>query len=385
MLAELIPKVAAQEGAEKDQDKYQNYYARPSLAGPGRCLRQMVYWALGKEQAETNDRMYLVFDSANWYEELIADWIRKTSIRLHSEQMEVEVFGKHIPKGKGHIDGILSDLRGDERLWENKAINHFTWYSYWENEPPWDHICQTCIYLNGLQRVQPEITEAILFLVNRNTNQFIEYLIEYHDDCALLKSVTHSTGEVRELNILIPHIVGYCEWKFHLVQSFYDRSIQTGKDQLPERGYSMDDWHCSYCPYNEICWENFKEELENLRSDVDLPDELEDMIRYFQEVKMHVRSGEKERDELRDKIKALLVANDARSGQVGPYVVSMTYLESKSIDRDRIPRDLLDQLIVIKKSARLNVRKPEPKKRVAKKKVAKKMKEKKKNAKANPV
>ena len=153
MLAELIPKIAAMEAAEKEPGKY---YPRPSLAGPERCIRQMMYWGMDTPQEKAGDRMWLVFNDSSWHEELTADWIRKTAFRLHSEQMKV----KH-DFLTGHIDGIATDILNIDRLWEHKAINHFSFEKYWngkDGELPLDNICQSCIYCKGLQNDNPEIS-----------------------------------------------------------------------------------------------------------------------------------------------------------------------------------------------------------------------------------
>ena len=101
MLADVIIKVAGMEGKERGE-----YYPRPSLSGPERCIRQMVYWASGiKEDKKMGDRFQMTIDDSSWHETLTGDWLQKTAFKLHSEQMEVET-----PVGKGHIDGILTDI-----------------------------------------------------------------------------------------------------------------------------------------------------------------------------------------------------------------------------------------------------------------------------------
>ena len=124
MLADVLLKVA---GTEKRE---QEYRPRPSSAGPERCLRQQVYKARGQKGGPMGDRFVVVLDDSSWHEELTADWIRKTTFRLHSQQMEI-ICGEAPHMGQivpvlGHIDGIITDVTGVDRLWEHKAINYFT-------------------------------------------------------------------------------------------------------------------------------------------------------------------------------------------------------------------------------------------------------------------
>ena len=83
MLAELIPQIAGQ-----DQRKFK-YRPRPSNAGPERCIRAMVYSALGIEPKPLPGRSILIMDDSSWHEELSADWINKSVYKLHSRQMGV--------------------------------------------------------------------------------------------------------------------------------------------------------------------------------------------------------------------------------------------------------------------------------------------------------
>ena len=85
MLADVLVKVA---GFEKEDHGL--YTPRPSLAGPERCIRQIVYWANGTPEDRTiGDRFIMVLDDSSWHEHLTADWIRQSAYTLHSEQMHI--------------------------------------------------------------------------------------------------------------------------------------------------------------------------------------------------------------------------------------------------------------------------------------------------------
>src|SRR3990167_5232823 len=121
MLAEIIHKIAAAEYAGK---KEQTYRPRPSLAGPERCIRQLVYMAQGKEKKSLGGRAITVMDDSAWHAELTLDWLRKSAYKVHSEEMEIRV-GDMV----GHIDAIVTDIIGGEYVLEHKAIAHFSWLS----------------------------------------------------------------------------------------------------------------------------------------------------------------------------------------------------------------------------------------------------------------
>lgn len=162
MLAELIEKIAGFEVKES------SYYPRPSLAGPERCLRQLVYMARGVPSKKKEDRFHLVLDDSSWHEELTLDWLRKSAFKVHSEQLEVEC-GNVIWQGqpftlKGHIDAIVTDLMGKDYLLEHKAINHFSFQKYLEKQYPIDYLTQCCLYIVGLQKLNPEIKDGILLI-----------------------------------------------------------------------------------------------------------------------------------------------------------------------------------------------------------------------------
>jgi len=352
MLAELLPKIAAMEAGERESSKYRK---RPSSAGPEKCIRQMVYHGLDTKKQQTGDRMWLVFDDSSWHEELSADWIRKTAFQLHSEQMKVDV-----GELKGSIDGILTDITGVERLWEHKAINHFTFVMYWEGKNgslPLDNICQSCIYCKAVQGDNPDnpdITEILLLIKNKNTAQYMEYLIEYHDDVALIKEATHSTGEKKEINQLIYFPVSYCMDKFRQVQAHIE------KKTLPPRQYEMTHWRCEYCPYMDKCWEGYENEFDKLESDAALEGDIVDLCKYYLECTMHESEMKKEKDGLKKQIKDILKAKEVKDGNAGEYVLKMSLVKYEKVaDMNLVPKENIKTTM----STQLRITKPKPKKK----------------------
>src|SRR5438105_2670715 len=83
MLADVIPDLAFRQTHEH------LYRPRPSLAGPERCLRQLVYLAMGTKGRPFPGRFLLVLDDSSWHEELTLNWLAQSEYKIHSRQLEV--------------------------------------------------------------------------------------------------------------------------------------------------------------------------------------------------------------------------------------------------------------------------------------------------------
>jgi len=327
MLADVILKIAGMEGEEEQHE----YYPRPSVSGPSRCIRQMVYWGLGVKRLPLPGRTMLIFNDSSWHEELTMDWLRKSAFQVHSPQMKVSIDFPGIPINlEGSIDFIVTDITEKDVLVEHKAINHFTFQGFWDGELPVDYLTQTCIYLRGLQKVNPALTSALLLIKNKNTAAYIEYAIGYQgvvDRCEVL-SLTDSNGKVKEINKSIENITLDAFTKFMVVADYIS------KKTLPKRQYFVDDWQCSYCGWAGICWEGYRKEFEELKTSVMLSDEVGDMLRYYKEVGAHKSAITKEYEELSDKIKATMKEAGAREGVAGEYIAKLTLVESTRLDKE---------------------------------------------------
>lgn len=357
MIAEIIPKIAGQFGNTESK-----YYARPSLAGPERCIRQMVYWGLDIAREPLPGRSVLVFDDSSWHEELTADWIRKSAFHLHSEQMKVTVshpdFGW---KREGRIDGILTDIIGKDYLLEHKALNHFTFQRFCDGEIPLDYFAQCADYMKGLQDINPDITRGILLIKNKNTAAYIEFLFEYRFDNLMILELTNSTGEKKDINITLENIVGESFRKFEAVEQYIVKRI------LPKRQYFIDEWRCQYCGWAGTCWKDYEKEFQELKTDTQLPDEIADMIRYYKELGAQKTEVEKEYKALADKIKGVMKEANAREGRAGEYVCKVSLVESERLDKSLLSPGEVEKATVKSFYERLWVTAP---KKTAKKKVA---------------
>jgi len=322
MLAEILPKIA-----QMDYKEYE-FRPRPSLAGPDRCIRQMVFWGMGIPRSPLPGRAVIVFNDSSWHEELTADWLRKTAYKLHSQQMPVDC---RPPMGKGLIDGIITDFEGVDRLLEHKAVSHFSFQRLWDGPLPMDYLTQVAIYLDGLQKVNPEIEEAILLIKNKNTAAYVEYRVRFVWDAVGVIEMVNSQGEHKEPDVLIPDIYQNAIDRFEEVLS------RIAEKRLPKRQYEMDDWHCEYCGWFGKCWENYEEEFDQMAVDIVLDDGTAELCRRYKEL----GEASKEKDVIAKTLKNLLNEKDARKARAGEFFITRSLGKSKRIDKELIPADIL--------------------------------------------
>ena len=65
MLADVILKIAGQFQEEEEH----KYYPRPSMAGPERCTRQMVYHGLNIAKEPLAGRAVMIFSDSSFHED----------------------------------------------------------------------------------------------------------------------------------------------------------------------------------------------------------------------------------------------------------------------------------------------------------------------------
>jgi hypothetical protein len=239
----------------------------------------------------------------------------------------------------GHIDGIVTDIIGNDYLLEHKGINHFSWQKYWDGSIPYDYVAQCCIYLRGLQSVNPNINRAVLLLKNKNTAAYMELIIYYDASCdtAMVERANNSNGETKQICEPITKAVLSCFQKFQFVNDCIK------KHTLPKRDYFIgDDWHCDYCAYGKTCWEGYKKEFTELKTATMLPDDVADMLRYYRELGAQKTSIESEYKDLADKIKNTMKEVGAREGRAGEYIARLSLIESSRIDKELLtPTEIL--------------------------------------------
>jgi hypothetical protein len=346
MIAEILHKLA-----ETNQEKEYKFYPRPSLAGPERCIRSMVYWGLNSPREPFPGRTQHVFDDGIWHEELTADWLRKSTFRLHSEQMKVN---SRKPMTWGHIDGIVTDLLNVDRHYEHKGLNHFTFEKYWKgDEYPEDYFTQCAIYNEAIQKeLLPDLRESILLIKNKNSAAYMEYILslDIKTDSMIIVNKTHSTGETIRLNILRENIVTSACDKFYKVLDYVKRKT------LPKRQYDIDHWRCEYCSYGKVCWAGYEKEFKELKTDTMLPNEVEDAVRYYRELGAQKKDIEAEYKKLGKTIKDTMKEADAREGKAGNYICRMALVKRSNVDHNLIPQKLIEAATQYSHYERLYIR-----------------------------
>jgi hypothetical protein len=249
---------------------------RASLAGPDRCRRQQVYWALGIPRRPLPGRAVIVFDDGRWHEELTLDWIRRSAFRVHSEQMEIVCGSVARPDGsrvavRGHIDALLQTPIGEEWLLEHKALNPYTYERLVRGEEiPEDYVAQCVLYLSGLASIS-KVAGAVLLVKNKASSAYLEFRIEWtrETDVALLSlvEVTSKPGFRPGPPVRLEGVLAGALARFEVVLA------HVAAKTLPPRDYRFDDWQCSYCGWGDLCWAGYVAEL--ARADAPLSPEAE--------------------------------------------------------------------------------------------------------------
>ncbi len=354
MIADVILKVA---GFDKDSVPY---YPRPSYAGPERCLRAICYEAQGYKKVFP-DRFYALLDDSSWHEELTLDLLRKSSYRVHSEQMVVEC-GQVTHKGRpftirGRIDGILTDLLGVDRLLEHKAINHFAFQRYSEEGFPLDYLAQMAFYFVGLSKIQPGITEGILLLKNKNTSQYLEFYVGYcvPEDLLTVKEVIRSDGMRRE-GTEIQGLYRQSMERFEEVE----RHVKEGT--LPPRPYGPGDWQCQYCAFSEKCDESYVEEFKDFSTeDVEVP-ELQGLVQEYVSLASKKKDIETLVEVNRKRIREVLKLLNTSRARVDGFAVTLSLQKRTVLDKEKIPyevvkvaqRDVLSEVLNVRSVKKKN-------------------------------
>jgi hypothetical protein len=324
-LREIMLSQAIVRAAGKGKQPRQPWYPRPSAAGPERCIRQSVYHARGfREDKPIGDRAILAMDDSSRHEELSADWISKTGYTLHSRQMEVRPFYDI----SGSIDGIIRDKHGTDRLWEHKAINHFTFEKYWKGIWPIDYFTQCCIYVKGLDI---DVNEAILLIKNKNTAQYLDYLIRYYsgNDLCHIIEVEHSSGDIRrgidnKPLISFPNIIS------NALNVFREINKHVKAQTLPDRPHEIGtQFPCGYCSWEDTCWQDYDKEFEKLSTTAELTQDWEERCKYYLETHMHYKDYDDEVQGLKSAIKEDMKKLGIRKGRVGKYIVHLMLINQK--------------------------------------------------------
>jgi len=359
MIADLILQVAKQYNKEQVANNAGNnsvYRHRPSNSSfthdychDTRCLRQMVYQSLGFPQEDLAGRAVLVFDDSSWHEELTKNWIDKSIIKLHSSQMKVDciqtIRGQQV---SGSIDGILTLPTGEDILFEHKAINCNSWERYAKGDPtelPWDYLAQCAIYINGLNKFNPEIKKACLLMKNKNTSAYLEYLLSYDFKTDTL-SVNELITSQRDIVEIHHNMVGILD---NILKKWDEVDTYSGSKKLPLRPYPADNWRCQYCGYKNQCQNtDRKTEFEVLQDSGKVIEDKKafDLIdNYFiqkaekSRLESQARKFEKDLDFMKLEIENLMLDLGLKKAVCGKYSVNLTQTERELVDKELVNKN----------------------------------------------
>ncbi len=383
MISQHMMKIGS-DGFDKERHAY---YPRPSGAGTERCIRAQVYHAL--DIPETNgmgDRYALTIQDSIWHEDLSRDLINRSAMfHLHSDQMaldciELDFVKKPVPMLEdikshsqgdvrahniwlheqgwkwcgickkpvplnmlhGHIDGVITDIADIDRLWEHKAINFYAFDRYWSGDDEWpiDYFTQCCLYVRGLQKVNPKINEALLQMKNKNTAQYIDYQLRYDTETDTLEvlEIEHSNGDVRAADAgfalhTVPNILGNAMERFKQIEAY------RLERKLPRRPYPLDTYYpCGWCGWRDLCAENYIEEARKSRKPAraKLPDTLEEDIKEYYQVSLTYSQAEKRKKQLKELITPELDELEVNRGEIGDLVVSLSIQERTYLDKEKL-------------------------------------------------
>ena len=337
MLVEVIKKIA-----EETQEARQPYRHRPSSAC--KCIRQSVYHAMKVEPKMLPGRALLVFDDSKWHEELTSDWIRKSGYKLHSEQMKVDVFKVNNIMVGGSIDGMITDPMGNDYLLEIKSINHFAFQRIEKNpSEAHEYYVQCVLYLYGLKKEVGADLDAVLLIKNKNTAQYQECLIvpDRGSATSFVNVYTIEGSNRGQLIYTIDDPVQTAWKRFNLIDECLSKNI------IPERPYRRDDWHSGYCPYQEVCWAGYEEEVAAMPRGIDLePYFSKELITTYLNCKEEYDDLNKDLKEAKDALKNIMMNLKIQSGYIGDVEITRNFREIKGYQV--LPRT--DEIISIKKN-----------------------------------
>jgi hypothetical protein len=358
MLAEIISQIA---GAEQTRQKY---HPRPSSSGPERCIRSMVYDAMGIEPKKIPGRAILVMDDSSHHEDLTIGWINKSVMTIHSNQRGVNCMaidspflnheyvcktcGDTVPAGMihGHIDGICEEMTGEKHLFEHKALNHFSFQRLENGERlPQDYVCQTVMYENGLRENHGEkLGFSILLVKNKNTAQYMEFHILYNKDEDTVTIQTYMVDyndDGKPFLLMLKedtmfYVLKNVKSKFEAIDKHFK-----GKT-LPERPYiEPEEFPCGYCGWKNHCWADYKNEILNRKNAVQLDPAIIDLVVAYKATGVERIIVEKKEKDLKQQIKQAMIDKAANTGIAGPWLVNLTQDTTSRIDKKLIPFDIL--------------------------------------------
>lgn len=355
MFAELLLG-AAQLGLRTDEP----YRPRPSMAGPERCERQMVYKARGVEELAVSSRLAVVFKDGVAHEQVTLDILKTTLFDIHAEQLPMDLHGVlewlegeppyrcsvcsaaqgHpvlIPATTlhGHIDALARDLFEVDRLVEHKGFVSHIFKRLWDQEKePLDNFTQAVLYFRGLKEKGLAVDEGALLIKNKDTGAYLEFELryDYEQDILYVPVKTRSPHEREEVNRSYAGLFRATIEKFRRVH------CHTIHETLPERLKDPNDVRCDYCPFQDICWEGFV--APPLTDHIALPSHLVPVANEYIHLDRELKPKNKRCEELKDTLIAAMQELHAESAATETDVLKLLSSTQERLDQKALPVSL---------------------------------------------
>lgn len=355
MFAELLLG-AAQLGLRTDEP----YRPRPSMAGPERCERQMVYKARGVEELAVSSRLAVVFKDGVAHEQITLDILRTTLFDIHSEQLPIDLHGVldwlegqppyHcsvcsavegspvlIPATTlhGHIDALARDLWGIDRLVEHKGFVSHIFKRLWDQDKePLDNFTQAVLYFRGLKEKGLAVTEGALLIKNKDTGAYLEFELryDYEQDILHVPVMSRSPNEREEVNWSYPGLFRATIEKFRRVR------LHTVTETLPDRLKDPNDVRCDYCPFQDICWEGFV--MPPLTEHISLPSQLLPLANEYIQLDRELKPKNKRCAELKDTLMTAMEELHAETAATETDVLTIVSSTQERLDQQALPVSL---------------------------------------------
>ena len=355
MFAELILG-AAQLGLRTDEP----YRPRPSMAGPERCDRQMVYKARGVEEPAVSSRLAVIFKDGVAHETVTLDILKTTLLDIHSEQLPIDLHGVldwlegHPPylcsvctaaHGSpvlipattlhGHIDALARDLFGVDRLCEHKGFVSHNFKRLWDQEKePLDNFTQAVLYFRGLKENGLAVDEGALLVKNKDTGAYLEFELRYDSEQDILHVpvMTRSPNEREEFNR------SYTGLFRAAIQKFRQVHLHVVNQTLPERLKDPKDVRCDYCPFQDICWDGFV--MPPLTEHIALPPELVPIANEWIQLDRELKPKNKRHEDLKDTLLTALQDLHAETATTESDILTLASSTQERLDQQRLPLSL---------------------------------------------
>lgn len=330
---------------KRAEDTSSTYHHRVSNAGA--CPRALVYQAMGVPGQAHSGRTVIIFDDGNIHEDATVRWLSETGYSISDRQLGVDIHrieNSSIPSWQcqacdrlidggiihGHIDGLVHGER--TFLFEHKAINSRA-FGRLDEELPLGYISQCCSYIHGLSLLGIQIDEALLVCKNKDNGEYRQLYITYDkqaDHCRVVREwnlytefIDKPLAKVVELHELVDACLSF-------------------EGNLPQRPYTLDDWHCGFCRYKTTCWDGYVEEVRSMSAEQVIPegDILTTKIARLAKLKSDKKVIEAELKGIRIEVLQELEGRGIRSGVAREIPFGIRVQKRTYVDKKLLPEDM---------------------------------------------